>query len=297
MVKYILSLAGGGIRGAITVSLLEELNKYISIYDTFDIYTGSSTGALISCAISHKKMTPKYISDNLYIEQTANKIMNKSWIDYIFGLAQIKPKYSGVGKRQVINNICGDIPISQTEKWAIVPIYDITSEDPLFVRSWKDNYKLSSILDATSAAPCYFPSVEYSPGKWAIDGSIVSHNPTMIAYVEARSLFPEEEIRILSIGTGQGYPKKMSQNSQSWGSFGWATSGDLFDILLNAPMEGNVKTLETLTKQNNDKFVHIDKYIKDTTMDDVSHRNITNLKLLGKDLWLSKKDEILELFS
>ena len=48
----ILSLNGGGVRGALTVRLLERLNASIPFIDSTDLFAGVSTGGLIaaSCA-------------------------------------------------------------------------------------------------------------------------------------------------------------------------------------------------------------------------------------------------------
>lgn len=303
--KYILSLAGGGIRGAITVSFLEQLEDYLqkqfqkSIHERFDMFTGSSTGAMISSGLAHEKLTAKELTNKFYTHETAKRLMNKSWSDYIFGLFQTKPKYDGKGKRQVITEIAGERTFDETDKDIMIPLYDITNEEPVFARSWNnpDNLKLVDVLDATSAAPGYFPTVEYKPGSWAIDGSLISHNPSLNAYIEAKKLYPTEKIVVLSVGTGQGFPDKIGRESQNWGAIEWASEGDLFDIFLNAPMEGDTYYMKELVKLNGDKFVHIDGYLRHTEMDDISQGNIDRLKDFGRTLWSQNEESIKPLFN
>src|SRR5882672_7042887 len=58
--KRILSLDGGGVRGAITIAFLERLEKLIEeiegkpilLGDWFDLIGGTSTGAIIACALA-----------------------------------------------------------------------------------------------------------------------------------------------------------------------------------------------------------------------------------------------------
>lgn len=305
MVKYILSLAGGGIRGAITVSFLKHLQTFLkyyngnTLYDQFDIFTGSSTGALICGGIAYGQLDAFELVNRFYTYDVAKTIMNKTWTDYLFGFIQNRPKYDGVGKRKVIESITRGRLVRDTQKDVIIPIYDITKEDPVFIKSWDtqtNKLYIADVLDATSAAPCYFPSVEYKPGSWAIDGSVISHNPAMIAYLEAKEKYPGEEIVILSIGTGQGFPDRIGRESQHWGSLEWAINGNLFDLVINAPMEADIMQIEKLTKLNGDKIIHIDGYVRHTSMDDISEKNIEILKEVGTQLWEGSKDKVKELF-
>ena len=58
--KRILSLDGGGVRGAITIAFLERLEKLIAeiegkptlLSDWFDVIGGTSTGAIIAGALA-----------------------------------------------------------------------------------------------------------------------------------------------------------------------------------------------------------------------------------------------------
>lgn len=303
MVKYVLSLSGGGIRGAITVAFLEEFEQFLfrnegkSIFNKFDLYSGSSTGALICSGIAHECLTAKELTNTFYTHKTAKRLMNQSWKDYFFGLVQNCPKYDGIGKREIIEELARDKFWHETDKDIVVPIYDITKEEPIFVKSWEsESLRITDVLDSTSAAPGYFPSVEYKPGHWAIDGSVISHNPSMTAYIDAKELYPNEEIILLSIGTGQSYPENIGSRSRNWGGIEWAIQGNLSDILFNAPMEAQIKYTHKLVQQNGDKFIHIDGFIKNCAMDDISETNIELLKDIGRKLWKTNEIEIKEIF-
>jgi hypothetical protein len=68
----------------------------------------------------------------------------------------------------------------------------------------KDRHaKASHVALHTSAAPGYYPGVE-NDGHIMIDGGIWANNPVMNAVVDALACYdlPREDIRVLSIGTG-----------------------------------------------------------------------------------------------
>ena len=60
---------------------------------------------------------------------------------------------------------------------------------------------LVDVGDATSAAPIYYPTAQVGD-RYLIDGAIVANHPVLHGYAEAKKLFPESELRVLSIGTG-----------------------------------------------------------------------------------------------
>lgn len=298
MTVFVISIGGGGIRGAICTSFLEHMENIMlePIHKKFSVFAGASTGALISSCIAYNDMTASEISQNLYTQQNAKKLMNKTWWDTIFGAFQTKPKYDGIGKRNMIESISKNRTFDQTNKNVIVPIYDISDERSIYIKSWKNgkNYKLASVLDATSAAPGFFPCVEYTPEKWAIDGCVVSHNPVMSAYLETLKLYPnEKDIRVLSIGTGMGYPSPKGKNTKNWGTIPWLVEGGLINLLFDGPMESEEIHVKELTKKNGHQYLSVNTLIKNTSMDDISEENIELLKKEGEVLWNLMKNDII----
>lgn len=59
----ILSLIGGGIRGAFVTSYLNELEKKLGrpIAESFDLIAGTSTGAIIAAGMAAAKMHDFYV--------------------------------------------------------------------------------------------------------------------------------------------------------------------------------------------------------------------------------------------
>ncbi len=91
----------------------------------------------------------------------------------------------------------------------IITSYDIHNNCPFFFKSWKKDknfIKLKDALRATTAAPTYFAPkyLEVKQEKRVlIDGGVFANNPAACAYANSKKLFPNEEIVLVSIGTGR----------------------------------------------------------------------------------------------
>ena len=71
--------------------------------------------------------------------------------------------------------------------------------------------------NASSAAPIYFPTASMEDGRWLIDGGIVTNNPSLIGYVEAKKLFSTNNIKVLGIGAGLSTKEKLVEKTQEIG--------------------------------------------------------------------------------
>ena len=306
MTKFVLSLSGGGIRGAFTLGILENIELFLqrefneSIYSKFDYFAGSSTGALIACSFSHEQLYCNDIFDRFYNEKTAYITMNQSIADKIFGLVQCRPKYDGIGKRDVIKSITKNRHFNETNKCVLVPIYDVKNNSPIFAKSYSDEKDLSllDVLDATTAAPGYFPSVCYDPENTdniGVDGCLVTLNPALDIYLDAKKHNPDTKIVVLSIGTGKRNP---CNTSSTWGGIEWATKGDLIDLILDGPAENSVLLTKNVIEANGDTFLHIDTILPEINkmMDNVSQDNIDTLRQHGRSVWEKHQQKIKDLF-
>lgn len=290
MVKYILSCDGGGIRGIITMTFLKNLEEKIGpLYDRFDMFAGTSIGALIITLIGVLKKSA------IELEKTMNddimrRIFDKSYLDEAFGVIQFKPKYDGKGKRDVIYEYVEDSLFLNDDKYVLVPSYDVINRKSKIYKTHKDkNLKCIDVIDSSTAAPAYFPSVNVSNDRM-IDGGVFANNPAMCAYAEAKRLWPNEEIKILSIGTG--YASKKLNGTQSWGGIQWITS-DLINILMDQKHVDY--QLSTLIDKNyfrvNPKLTNIDD-----ELDNTSDENIEALKKAGIESWENHGQDVCDWF-
>jgi patatin-like phospholipase/acyl hydrolase len=296
----ILSLDGGGIRGVATAMFLSQLEKELGnkLYDKFDLFAGTSTGALIALNIAANKATGENCVQ-LYRAENAQTIMDKSFWDEHLPM-QNQPKYDGKGKKKILKEVFKDKRILDVKKPVLITAYDIILRQIVVFKSKGGfdadyNPKLVEVANATTAAPTYFPTVKSKddPNRWLVDGGLSANNPSMCALAEALKTHSPDEIKVLSIGTGiqtRGKEKadELGRESQEWGGIGWLTHG-----LIDHLFAGNTTATDYHCKQIlGDNYVRVDgplEYCKDD-LDDVSQGNIDNLKRMGRE-WFEQFGE------
>ncbi len=312
MAKMILSLDGGGIRGAATTQFLSKVEAKLqkehgkSIRDCVDFYAGTSTGSIIALALATTDMTMQEINE-LYNYKNAQKIFSEN--KGIFEIDGINaPKFEAKGKTKVLKKNLKDAKIKDIPagKHILAVTYAIEKRRPVVIKSTKDKYlNLLSykVADASSAAPTYFPTkeVEMGPDKheyWLIDGGVIANNPTMCAISEARRTWPDESLdrmRVLSVGTGFMSKKINGPKSQKWGALQWMTEGHLMEVL----GDEKVVAYQAMTIMDQGSYIRVNArlekqpglpYPPDDAMDDVSKTNIIKLKELG-DFWFEQYGE------
>lgn len=314
MSKLILSLDGGGIRGAATTQFLSHIEKELktkynrSIRDYVDFYAGTSTGSIIALALATTNLTIDEIN-NLYNYENAKKIFseNKGFLE-IDGINA--PKYEADGKTNLLaanmgTSKIGDVP---NGKHVLAVTYGIERRIPEIIKSTNPkflNIESYKAADASSAAPTYFPTKELEIEEddfWLVDGGVIANNPTMCAIAEARKEWDEpiDELRVLSIGTGYRTRKINGPASQKWGAIGWFTKGHILDVL----SDERVVDYQAKTILNQGNYIRVNSELKaqeglpqapDDAMDDISKTNIKRLKALG-DFWFEKYgDDVISL--
>jgi hypothetical protein len=310
MSKLILSLDGGGIRGAATTQFLSRVEAKLkadhnkSIRDCVDFYAGTSTGSMIALALATTNMTMDEVN-NLYNYENAQIIFddNKGWFE-VDGINA--PKFESKGKTKTLKENLkgakiGDVP---DNKHILAVTYAIEERKPMVIKSTKENNKelLSyQVADASSAAPTFFPTrnlenpTDPEDEYWLIDGGVVANNPTMCAISEARRAWSDEpfnELRVLSVGTGYMTRKINGPKSTKWGAAQWITKGKLMEIVTDE----RIVAYQAMSIVEPGKYIRVNaklsaqpglSYPPDDSMDDVSKKNIKRLKLLG-DFWFEQ---------
>lgn len=288
--KLILSCCGGGIRGAASITYLRLLEEKLEkpLHDVFDMFIGTSTGAIIALGLGVKKLSALQIEE-MFNYENANKIMNKSFLDKILPIED-RPKYDGLGKKEILNKYFGNIRLYDTDKKILITTYDLINRKIKIFKNTKDdinnkkenNIKVSELVDASSAAPTFFPTVNLENGDWLIDGGVVANDPTMCGITEAINLWPDyyknKNIRVLSVGTGINIRKIDGRESQNYGIIEWYKHG-ILDIIMD---QTTVQYQSEIIMGNNFLFINSPLSEANDDMDDCSNNNINKLKELGK---------------
>jgi patatin-like phospholipase/acyl hydrolase len=310
----ILSIDGGGIRGIIPGQILVKIEEKLQakkegarIADYFDLFVGTSTGGILTCAYlcPHPDNTtrPKFTAEgvvNLYLEHGETIFKLPIWrrIKTFFGIRD--EKFSAKSLETTLDRYFGDVKLSQLLKPCVVTSYDIERRHGHFFsqheakrnKGW--DFLVKDVARATSAAPTYFECAkilsEESVSSTLIDGGVFVNNPALCGYAEARELFDisAKDMFILSLGTGfvkKPYPYK---KAKGWGSVGWIRP--VIDIM----MSGAAEVIDYQLNQIYQAIKKPEQYIRinyelpelkvNSDMDDARKKNRDALAELGRDI-------------
>jgi patatin-like phospholipase/acyl hydrolase len=242
--KCILALDGGGIRGIIPALFCAKLESWggLGICELFDLIAGTSTGGIIALGLTNptghetEGIPSHRLAESILAlyEQHGNTIFAqpRPLLVNLF-----RPRFNALGIESVLNEHFGESKLSDSVKPVLITSYDIEMHRPRIFKSWKahvvegHNATMAEIARAASAAPIIFPPTRVG-GRTLVDGGIFANNPSMIAYAEARRLWPsEDDFLIVSIGTGMVPEPHYYEKTVNRGIIGWGQSiiGCIFD--------------------------------------------------------------------
>jgi patatin-like phospholipase/acyl hydrolase len=243
MSRYrILSLDGGGIRGVLTVTLLERLEAaQPGFLAATELFAGVSTGAILALGLA-AGLSPS-MARELY-ELKGDQVFADSLLDDILDLGRLRgAEYSNVGLKRELTAQFGDMTLGDLPKRVLVVSFDLDNEatSPGALRTWKPKFfhnfpgsgsdageRVVDVAMRSAAAPTYFPVYQ-----GYVDGGVVANNPSMCALAQAldgqtggQQL---SDIALLSVGTGRNR-KYLTAEASDWGLAQWARS--LIDIMI-----------------------------------------------------------------
>lgn len=249
--KRILSLDGGGIRGALTLGYLKKIetilrkqenNPDLLLCDYFDLIGGTSTGSIIATALAIGMDVDSIVK--MYME-LGGKIFGKKndwwkpWetfkflkasYDYSALEANLKKAFGDItlGSDQIKTGLCIVAKRADTNSvWPLINHPNGKFFDSEFGKN-KDIY-LWQAVRASSAAPTYFipQMIDVGDGQRAafVDGGVsMANNPSLtLLMVATLKGFPfhwpmgEDNISIVSVGTGYStFQKKTDEIEDAW---------------------------------------------------------------------------------
>lgn len=286
----VLSLDGGGIKGAFTASVLAELETLCGkkIRDSFDLIVGTSTGGLLALGLSlgfeAKTLLDFYINEGPKIFPFTGRVSRtRASLRQLFF-----SKLSAEPLAKALEEILGEKRLSDAMTPLVIPTYDaVEGRIYLFktahgLNGKQDmNMKAADVALATSAAPTYFEAAKSKErlGAQHVDGGVWANNPAMIGIVEAQAFLnqPLEEIHLLSVGT-TSEPFNISQHTNS-GVAKWNVG------LLSLMMEGQSEAANAQARLLLGKRFHrINTLVKggQYAMDDGRSGKIAELLQLGR---------------
>jgi patatin-like phospholipase/acyl hydrolase len=267
ILKKILSIDGGGIRGILPAAILAHLEKRLQIEkgdeqlriaDCFDLLSGTSAGGILTCLylVPQPKgdgtTRPKYSATqvfDLYCE--LGPVLFRRPLSYFIrsGAGLLRSRYSEDALYAFAKKLIGDSYISEVMKDCLITAYDLSSRKAVLFSRYATtkygdmaNYKLCDVVRATTAAPSYFiPARIFAKDKTSrhlVDGGVYAGNPAMCSLVEAIKIWPREPVGnfwMLSVGTGKAIRPYHFKNTKNFGYIHWLHP--ILDILMSSVSE------------------------------------------------------------
>lgn len=249
--KRILSLDGGGIRGALTLGYLKKIETILRekendpellLCDYFDLIGGTSTGSIIASALAIGKSVDEIV--DLYMD-LGGKIFGqkRDWWKPWETLQFLKAGYDHKALEDNLKKAFGDITLGsdkiKTGLCIVAKRADTNSIWPLINHPGgrfydsavgkNKNIFLWQAVRASSAAPTYFVPqlIDVGDGQKAafVDGGVsMSNNPALtLLMVATLNGFPfhwemgADKLSIVSVGTGYSvFRKKTDDIEEAW---------------------------------------------------------------------------------
>ncbi|UFH55401.1 patatin-like phospholipase family protein [Spirosoma sp. KNUC1025] len=305
--KKILSIDGGGIRGIIPAKILCKIEEITGkpISAMFDLVAGTSTGGLIALALSmpsSDKSAPKYSAEDvlkLYIERGGDIFARDKVQRFINPYGIFEELYSKQGIEKVLDDYFFNANLSDCVTNTMVTSYDIHSRMPVIFKSWlsekgrEPDLPLKSVGRATSAAPTYFEPVRLKLGDTngalaLVDGGLFANNPTMCALAEYLKLFGrDEEILIISLGTGDLVRRFEYNQAKNWGKMSW------INPIISIMFQGASVTVDYQVRQMMQAFGLEHNYYRYQTPLDLGNDDMDDSSQENIDALLDEADQIL----
>jgi uncharacterized protein len=212
----------------------------------------------------------------LYYKEAVKIFPERSGIKKVAGNVNdlFSAKHSKQGFCDLLETIFDNKRLTDCNKPIFIPSYDVDRLTPVYFTSRRiypvsapyisepsANVKIIDICRATSSAPTYLPSHRFmhvddanrSYNANCIDGGVFLNNPSMAAYGEVisnskhpiytndplmQTAIPQNNIYVLSIGTGKTNRNIIPRNENNWGKLKWIKP------LINIMMESNSDTVD-----------------------------------------------------
>ncbi len=282
----ILSIDGGGYLGLATASFLQAMEHRfkISAGACFDLFCGTSTGAIIVLALASGRSAADVVAlyerlgFQLFKPQRARRGLGKV---RQFMRRRLHARHSNIALREALGEVFEKITLGDLRangKHVLVPAFNISTGLPRIFKTdhaadlmLHDNYRLADIALASSAAPTYLPLVEIVDPVSGVaerfcDGGVVTNSPALLGYAEAVSALEcaPLDVKILSVGTPRNdlaeRPSALTraQVSLDRGYKGWAYGEQIVSIVMDGGAQVTHFALDRIAKATGARYERVD---------------------------------------
>jgi patatin-like phospholipase/acyl hydrolase len=284
----VLAIDGGGIRGIIPALVLTEVERRSGrrIFELFDLIAGTSTGGILACALCAPDPLPAEQLVAIYEEEGPAIFDRSVWQRIRSAEGLLDEKYDSSALDRALERFLSDKRLADTKPELLIPAYNVGEPGPYFFKSRKaredgEDFALSVVARATSAAPTYFePSLV--AGQALVDGGVFAANPAMCALAEVLRSGPLDDVRLLSLGTGQRTRKRGFADVEDWGLVEWARP--ILDVVFDGVSDAvNYQLLHALGEERYWRL-QVELTLASDDLDDASEENLRDLRIQAERL-------------
>jgi hypothetical protein len=319
------AFCGGGVRGIIPARLIQEIEERTRHHtvDLFDVFAGVSSGAIVAAALNCPSavgsLTPMHTAEKivqLFKDDAATIFPASSpynpveWVKQLFW-----PKYSADGLHKVLEKYCGNLHLSEGIKEIVIPVAEMPQRQPWWftksgiftngplqeaVTAKSHEILLVDVLEATTAAPSYFPYKAIKIGDQTynfMDGGTFANNPSVIGKCYARSIYGSKRHYLFSsFGTGVPPAHQEINGDSNSGLLYWARHFPT--AALNLTSRESALEMQVFFSGNEDKLYQCQPVIdeKDYILDSCDPAVLDAL-LLSAEQFIEKNEEMIRTLS
>lgn len=283
----ILSVDGGGYLGLATASFLQAVEQRfeVSAAACFDLFCGTSTGAIIALALAAEKSASDVVA--LYERLGPSVFKPRPVRTGVLGQLQDLMKYRSRARhdnaplRLALEQTFGTLTLGELRaggKRILITAFNVSTGGPRIFKTdhapeliLHDQYTVVDVALASCAAPIYLPLVEIVDPVSEIrerfcDGGMVTNSPALLGFAEALSALgcKPEEVRLLSLGTPRSdlaeRPTVLTraQVSLNRGYEGWKYGERIISIAMDGGAKVSHFALERIAKATGARYERID---------------------------------------
>lgn len=283
----ILSVDGGGYLGLATASFLQAVEQRFATTAAtrFDLFCGTSTGAIIALALAAEKSGADVVA--LY-ERLGSAVFRPKPVPRgrLGGLMDLlrhraSARHDDAPLRAALDATFGSMTLGDLRaagKHVLITAFSVSDGGPRIFKTdhapklvLHDHYTVTEVALASSAAPIFLPLVEIVDPVSGVrerfcDGGVVTNSPALLGYAEAVSTLAcrPSDISILSLGTPRNdlaeRPSALTpaQIPLNRGYEGWEYGKRIIAITMDGGAKVNHFALDRIAKAAGARYERVD---------------------------------------
>lgn len=241
----ILSISGGGFQALYGVILLEELEaRQGPLKDGFDLFCGSSAGAIVATAAAMG--VPMSQLKEGFVTRGAEAFRRQSAVDprnllRMFSAA----RYQSAPLAQLVRELAGEVALGDLDRILAVTATRLRDgAGILFEPKDHPDVLVREAVMASTAAPTMFPAVPVK-GELHADGAIFANAPDLLALELAlrRGAMPAS-VSMLSLGSMNASPPLGEPRGPDMGVLDWIRGNRIFRTMIGAQAQMTARLME-----------------------------------------------------